>query len=244
MRAPLKTPTSSSALVSLDQADVERDGRIVLKDISFTLYKDQNLMVLGPNGAGKSTFLALLRGDIWPRGQKTHSPRLFQAQGNWRASPLGWKEHTSLISPELEQRFRRLAGLHCAQAIASGASSSMRPLISLSREQKQNMEKIAAEFGLTGLLDQPFSSLSTGEAQKVLIARALLSDPRVIFWDEVGTGLDPRGMNQMLSLLAALGHQKVQIVAATHRPEELAPYMQQAVIRTVTRRQLCMQGIQ
>jgi molybdate transport system ATP-binding protein len=202
----------------------------VLDRISFTLHQGQNLLVLGPNGAGKSTFLGLLRGDIWPLAHNGHAPRRFSVRGRWQASPLGWKEATALISPDLELRFRQLHNLSCAQVISSGLDDSLRPLRFLSREQADKVQDQAAAFGLNHLLDRPFAALSSGEAQKALAARALLRDPQLLFWDEMGTGLDLQARKQMSSILSTLIRRGVQIVTATHWPQELAPLIPQAVV--------------
>jgi molybdate transport system ATP-binding protein len=227
-----KTPASHppSALLHLHQAEVRRQDRTVLSGVSLTLHQNQNLMILGPNGAGKSTLLALLRGDIWPVSNNGHPTRQFLVNGQWQASPLGWKEHTALVSPEIELRYRILPGLSCAQVMATGLEDTLRPLTSLSSEQRQKLQDMSATFGLTSLLDQPFAVLSSGEAQKVLIVRALLHEPHLLFWDEVGTGLDKESRTQVMDLLSTLTRKKVQIIASTHRPEELVSSMHQIVL--------------
>jgi molybdate transport system ATP-binding protein len=230
MHTSTATDSDSSALLCLEQASVRRQGRTVLDRISFTLHRDQNLLILGPNGAGKSTFLSLLRGDIWPLAHNGHPPRRFLVQGRWQVSPLGWKEATSLISPELELRFRQLHNLSCAQVISSGLDDSLRPLCFVGKEQTEKVQDQAAAFGLNHLLDRPFAALSSGEAQKALAARAMIRDPQLLFWDEMGTGLDPQARKQMSSVLSTLIHRGVQIVAATHWPDELAPLVPQVVV--------------
>ena len=221
---------SPSALVYLHQAQVRRQGQIVLSDLSFALPPRQNIMVLGDNGAGKSTFLALLRGDIWPAGKNDSRQRQFLVHGAWQTSPLGWREHTAWISPEMELRYRSLPGLTCAQVIASGIQDHVRPLSPLSAAQNHLLQEQAEELGLTSFLSRSFSTLSQGEAQLTLIARALIRRPDILFWDEVGTGLDSRARKHILAFLPTLTEKKMQIIASTHRPQELAHCMDQAVI--------------
>ncbi len=221
---------SPSALVYLHQAQVRRQGQIVLSDLSFALPPRQNIMVLGANGAGKSTFLALLRGDIWPAGKNGTSQRQFLVHGTWQTSPLGWREYTACISPEMELRYRSLPGLTCAQVIASGIQDHVRPLPSLSAAQNLRLQEQAEELGLTAFLSRSFSTLSQGEAQSTLIARALMRRPDILFWDEVGTGLDPRTRKQILAFLPTLTQKGMQIIASTHSPQELAHCMDQTVL--------------
>ena len=218
------------AVLHLHQAEVRRQGRTVLTDVTFSLHHGHSLMILGPNGAGKSTFLALLRGDIWPvspNGRTTS--RQFLVQGKWQTSPLGWKERTALISPELELLYRRLGPLTCAQVIAAGVQNSLRPLRALSSEERSSVLEWAEQLGLTDLLPRPFAALSQGEAQKALLARALMGPKALLFWDELGTGLDREARERVVALLPSLTAKGVQLIVTTHRPYDVAEHMHHAV---------------
>ena len=130
----------------------------------------------------------------------------------------------------MELRYRSLPGLTCAQVIASGIQDHVRPLSPLSAAQNHLLQEQAEELGLTSFLSRSFSTLSQGEAQLTLIARALIRRPDILFWDEVGTGLDSRARKHILAFLPTLTEKKMQIIASTHRPQELAHCMDQAVI--------------
>ncbi|MDZ7761213.1 MAG: ATP-binding cassette domain-containing protein [Desulfovermiculus sp.] len=208
----------SSPLVYLHQAQVIRGSRTALTDITFALGQGENWMVLGPNGSGKSTFLSLLRGDIWPVVTNRHPPRQFQVHGRWQISPLGWRENTALVSPELEQYLRSLRrSLSCAQVIGSGI-----PLVRNNAMDKNKVQKMAIKCGLTEVLDQPFALLSQGEAQKTLMARALMAKAQVLFLDESLSGLDQSARQDIVALVHRLQKTGIQIIASTHRPEDWA----------------------
>ncbi len=218
-------------LVYLHKAQVRRNGHIALTDITFTLHEGENVMLVGANGAGKSTFLSLLRGNIWPISTNNHEPRLFLVNGKWQVSPLGWRENTAHVSPELEQEYRGLSrAITCAQVIASGVHNSLSPTRFLSPEQDEQVKGLAAAFGLMHLLPRPFATLSQGEAQKTLIARALMTKAQTLFLDEPITGLDQAARQNILDLLRSLKDKGVQIIASTHRPHDLAGYMNQAIV--------------
>ncbi|MFP4284053.1 MAG: ATP-binding cassette domain-containing protein [Desulfovermiculus sp.] len=218
-------------LVYLHKAQVRRNRRIALRDITFTLHKGENVMLTGANGAGKSTFLSLLRGDIWPVSTNHREPRLFLVNGKWQVSPLGWRENTACVSPELEQKYRGLSRtITCAQVIASGGENSLSPTRFLSPEQDEQVKSLSAALDLTHLLPRPFATLSQGEAQKALIARALMTKAQTLFLDEPGTGLDQSARQSILDLLHSLKDKGVQIIASTHRPQDLAGYMHQAIV--------------
>jgi len=230
---PLEKDTGAAtrSLVYLHQAQVRRKGRTALSDITFTLSQGENWLVLGPNGSGKSTFLSLLRGDIWPVGTNNHPSRQFQVNGQWQVSPLGWRENTSHVSSELEQYVRSLPRIQsCAEIIGSGASNSFYlPGRNILRENRE-VQRLAGDFGLTAVLDQPFALLSQGEAQKALLARAMMARPKVLFLDEPLTSLDQSARQDILNVLHRLKSKGTQIIAATHRPDDLAFCMDRAVV--------------
>lgn len=218
-------------LVYLQKAQVRRNGRIALTDITFTLHERENVMLVGANGAGKSTFLSLLRGNIWPISTNNHEPRLFLVKGKWQVSPLGWREKTAHVSPELEQEYRGLSrAITCARVIASGVHNSLSPTRSLSPEHDEKVKSLAVAFGLLHLMPRPFATLSQGEAQKTLIARALMTNAQTLFLDEPITGLDQSARQNILDLLRSLQDKGIQIIASTHRPHDLVGYMNQAMV--------------
>lgn len=222
---------ASRSLVYLHQAQVRRKGRTALRDITFSLDQGENWLVLGPNGSGKSTFLSLLRGDIWPVGTGNHPRRQFQVDGRWQISPLGWRERTAHISPELEQYVRRLPRIQsCAEIIGSGGSDSFCLPGRNDLRANREVQRLAGDFGLTAVLDQPFALLSQGEAQKALLARAIMARPQVLFLDEPFTGLDQSTRQYLLNVLHGLKSKGVQIITATHRPDDLACCMDRAVV--------------
>jgi molybdate transport system ATP-binding protein len=226
-----KAPSTPRPLVHLHKAQVRRKGRIVLSDITFTLHEGENVMLVGANGAGKSTFLSLLRGNIWPISSNSHEARLFRVNGKWQISPLGWRENTAWVSPELEQEYRGLSrAITCALVIASGVSNSLSPTRSLSPGQAAKMKNLSAALHLTHLLPRPFATLSQGEAQKTLIARALMTKAQTLFLDEPITGLDQSARRNMLDLLRSLKDRGVQLIVSTHRPHDLAGYMHKAIV--------------
>ncbi|MBS3780960.1 MAG: ATP-binding cassette domain-containing protein, partial [Desulfovermiculus sp.] len=221
---------ASRPLVYLHQAQVRRQGRTALRDITFTLSQGENWLVVGPNGSGKSSFLSLLRGGIWPVNINNHPSRQFYVNGRWQISPLGWRDRTAHVSPELEQYVRTLPRIQsCAEIIGSGAYNSFCLPGRNNVRKDPAVKRLARDFGLTAVLDQPFAILSQGEAQKALLARAFMARPQVLFLDEPLTGLDQTTRQDMLAFLHSFKSKGIQIIAATHRPEDLTFSMHRAV---------------
>src|SRR5688572_23198384 len=92
--------------------------------------------------------------------------------------------------------------------------------VRLTREQKQETESLAAQFGITPLLDRDMQTLSTGELRKILVARAVVGAPRLLLLDEVCDGLDARFRRGLLAMIEVIAQRGTQIIYTTHRPDE------------------------
>lgn len=169
--------------------------RAALENITLEVREGERLGVLGPNGGGKSTLLKLTLG------------LLSGYQGEIRVFGL---------SPEQARR-RRLVGyvpqrseaelrfpLSVRQVVAMGATVGLLPWSGPSRAQKEVIETSMRAVGVDVLSSRPIGDLSGGQFQRVLIARALASRPRILILDEPTVGVDPAGQQQFAALLNAL----------------------------------------
>ena len=92
-------------------------------------------------------------------------------------------------------------------------------------------KKLLQEWNLDKKFDLPFSMLSKGERQNVLIARALISSPEILVLDEPGTGLDVLAREQLLRKIAYLAEEgQMTIIYVTHYPEEILPLFEQCIV--------------
>src|SRR5689334_24277716 len=93
----------AEALIELQNVDVAFNGTTVLRDITWTLRRDEHWVIRGANGSGKSTFLRLLRGEVWPApGRGT---RIYRLDGDTQMTAIEVRRHIALVSPELQERY-------------------------------------------------------------------------------------------------------------------------------------------
>ncbi|MCW9733679.1 thiamine ABC transporter ATP-binding protein [Avibacterium sp. 20-15] len=168
----------------------------------------QRVAIVGASGAGKSTLLNLIagfelsdKGEIWLNGQN----HTFSAP------------HQRPVSM-LFQENNLFTHLTVAENIALG----LKPSLTLSAEEKAQVEKAASAVGLGDFLSRLPNALSGGQKQRVALARCLLRDKPILLLDEPFSALDPHLRQEMLNLLENLSQQKtLTLLIVTHQPNEL-----------------------
>lgn len=190
----------------------------MLSAIDWALEPGHHWAVLGANGAGKSTFLKLVRGDMPPDGI---DQRIYCFDGVEQNTPIGLRERIGLVSPELQDCYAsrgwKITGL---EVVLAGMFDS--PLLygRPEREQVSQARAVMEELGIADLGQKLMQSMSTGEARKVFIARALACKPRILVLDETLDGLDAVSRRQVLEIVDKAAC-SAQIVCAAHRLEEV-----------------------
>ncbi|HEX9287894.1 MAG TPA: ATP-binding cassette domain-containing protein [Anaeromyxobacteraceae bacterium] len=213
----------NAPLVELAAVDVRLAGHPVLSDVSLALREGESWALLGPNGSGKSTLLRVLRGEVWPHHEGP-GRRVFRLAGAAEESPIGARERIGLVSPELQQEYvRRDWGLAVEAVVRSGFTDTVWPPEPASPAQADRIGEVLADLGIGHLAERSILALSSGEARKVLLARALAGRPRLLFLDEPCHGLDAPSRASFLGLVSQVARAGTPIVLATHRYDELVP---------------------
>lgn len=205
------------------------DGTKILDSIQWTVEQGEHWAILGPNGSGKTTLLKIACGYIWPNEGGTvyrKGRRLIDLYGLRKS--IGWV--TSTLPPQIPLRenvLRTVVSGKFAQVGLVGA-----PWGEPKRKDYVQAEKYLGEMGCTRLSRQEFGTLSQGEQQKVLIARARMTRPYLIVLDEPCAGMDPGGRENFLLSLQRLERQKrvPALIYVTHHMEEILPLFKKTLI--------------
>ncbi|MCG8570181.1 MAG: ATP-binding cassette domain-containing protein [Spirochaetes bacterium] len=201
-------------VIEFHQVSLIRQGIPVLSDITFFLNHKENLVVLGRNGAGKSFLLRLISAEEYPTtGTVKILGRTF---GQSNLCEL--KKHIKVVSDLMQANYPDIP-VH--QVISSGVFSTIGLYEKITFDQRQLVNKLANWLELEHLLDHSFSKISHGEQRKVLIARALVSEPQILILDEPCTGLDFIAREQFLHTIQEIINKGIQIIMVTHHPEEI-----------------------
>lgn len=167
---------SSPPLLEVANLTVERNGRRILDDISFSLSPGEIISVIGPNGGGKTTLLRSVLGLISPD------------HGNIRLGPgasIGYVPQKLAIDATMPLTPRRF--------------------LTLGRKGLQGrIPPVAERLGITHLLDHQLAGLSGGETQRVLLARAILKEPSLLVLDEPTQGMDVAAQSELFRLVESI----------------------------------------
>ncbi|AEE24206.1 ABC transporter ATP-binding protein [Paraglaciecola chathamensis] len=205
-----------SASLQAKQLSYEIAQKHILSDINLSLERGKVLGVLGPNGAGKTSLLKMLSGQTASKQQVEWCGKALED-----FSPLERAKQIAVVNQLNESVF----ALSLQQIVRMGWLPHK---TLLSRENEQDHAHLAASIAKVGLSDkthQTFSSLSGGEQQRGLIARALVQKAALIVLDEPVNHLDIYYQHQVLKLLRTLAHQQqMTVVMSLHDINLAASY--------------------
>jgi ABC-2 type transport system ATP-binding protein/sodium transport system ATP-binding protein len=184
---------------------------VAVDRVTFSVAAGEVYGLLGPNGAGKTTTLRIILGLLGPtRGH---------------AAIAGFR------STEFPDEVKRRVGLVSASAgvypwlTVRETLAYFADLYGISpRAARQHIERVAAQFGLRGFLDRKCATLSTGQRQRLNLARALIHDPPVVLLDEPTLGLDVLASHQVQDYIAHLRTEGKAVIVTTHHLDEAERY--------------------
>ena len=185
------------------------DGNVLIHDINIDIEKGKILTLIGPNGAGKSTILksvtrhlAKLGGQVWMDGHDVYQ---------WAAREMAKQVAvvlTDRIRPEL---------MTCGEVVALGRYPYTNALGKLTPEDEEAVNEALRRVHALELADQDFSTLSDGQRQRIMLARAICQDPNIIVLDEPTAYLDIRHKIELLDILREMAHEKgITVVMSLH----------------------------
>ena len=212
-------------------------GRPVIHDLCLQLRIGESTTILGPNGAGKSTLVNLINRNLYPLVRANSHLKLFD-----KTTINIWQLRSSLgiASSDLETRFS--PQIKAKELILSGFFGST----SLGRDQIPNAQQLAKsesllqQLNLDAFAEQPFGQLSDGQRRRLMIARALVHDPKVLVLDEPCRALDLKACHQLLETMRKLCDQGTTLLVITHRIDTIIPEMNRILF--IQQGRLCADG--
>lgn len=214
-------------LLQLRDATVVRAGRPILSIDQLVLEQGERIAILGPNGSGKSTFVKLITREMLPL-YRDEPPVMFK--GSPRAVLADVKKSLGIVSSSMQDQIT--VHLSAAEVVEGGLFGSLGipKHVNASPQSREKALESMRMLGVEGLADQDIMTLSTGQARRVLFARALVHDPDTLILDEPCTGLDPEGMYYVRSSMRDLARAGKGIVLVTHYPEDIIPEIDRLVL--------------
>ena len=192
---------ASVPLLQLKDAVVRRDGRDILTVDGLTIDHGEAIAILGPNGAGKSTLVKLLTREMVPL-YRDEPPVLFC--GNPRPVTAEMRCVIGVVSTSMQDQIA--VHLPAIDIVLGGffGSLGVPARFTVTDAQREIALARMEELGCAHLADREIHTLSTGQARRVLFARALVNSPQIVVFDEPCAGLDPEGMWNVRQALARM----------------------------------------
>jgi len=207
-----------SSVLNLNGVRVVRGGTPILDAVDWSVEPDQRWVILGPNGAGKSTLLQLASATAHPTSGTVDvlGARLGEADLAEVRPHIGYV--ASAVARRVPRRESVLDTVLTAAYAVLGRWHETYEDIDVRRAKR-----VLAEWHLENLADREFGSLSDGEQKRVLIARAVMTDPEVLLLDEPAASLDLGSREELLQLLGGFASdpRSPAIVMVTHHVEEI-----------------------
>lgn len=206
-----------------------RGGRRVLDGLTFSVARGENVAIVGPNGSGKSSLIKLLTRELYPF-VNDGAPSSMRILGRESWDLFALRRHLGIVSLDLQADFaREMTGL---EAVLSGFFSSVGLWYRnrVTRDMERKAMKALARLGVSHLADRLMTAMSTGEARRMLIGRALVHDPDTLVLDEPTNSLDLRAVREFRETLRKLARSGTSVILVTHHLEDLFPEVRRAIL--------------
>lgn len=215
----------TAPLLELRDITVARGGRTVLNIDNLTIEQGENVAILGPNGCGKSTLVKLIDRELYPKASRGSIKIL--GKNRWDVADL--RSSLGIVTNDLQAAIA--PETPAVEAVIAGFTGKLGVYYDdATLEREQAARKALQTAGATHLTDRQIGTLSSGEARRVLIARALSHQPKALLLDEPTTSLDIVSAHALLETLRTLTKTGTGLILVTHHLEEIIPEVHRVIL--------------
>jgi len=204
-----------------------RGERAALREISLRIESGEHVCILGPNGCGKSTLIKTITRECYPLVCEGSWMRIM---GRERWDVFELRAHLGIVTPDLLTSCT--TDSTGRDVVLSGFFSSTRifPHHHPEPEHVRRSEAALARLGIEHLADRAVIEMSSGEAKRTLIARALVHEPHTLLFDEPSNALDIAAQFQLRDTMRELARSGLAILLVTHHVSEIIPEMERVIL--------------
>jgi iron complex transport system ATP-binding protein len=217
----------SFPLIELRRVTVMRGANVALDDLSLKIGLGEHVAILGPNGCGKSTLIKTITRECYPLAQPGSSIEIL-GRALWNVFDL--RSMLGIVSNDLmTQCTREITGF---DVVLSGFFSSIGiwPNHHVTDEMRAKAAAVLHVLEAPHLSAKPVDEMSSGEARRVLIGRALVHDPRALLLDEPSTSLDLFAQHELRETVRRLARSGIGIVLVTHQLSDIIPEIDRVIL--------------
>src|SRR5437016_926806 len=204
-----------------------RGERAALRNVTLQIEAGEHVCILGPNGCGKSTLIKTITRECYPLTHENSSMMIF-GQERWNVFEL--RTRLGIVTPDLLAACS--TDVTGRDVVLSGFFSSTRIYPHHKAETKfvKRAQAALERLGIAHLAERPVAQMSSGEAKRTLIARALVHEPQALLFDEPSNALDIGAQLQLRETMRELAQSGLGILLVTHHVPEIIPEIERVVL--------------
>lgn len=217
----------ASSLLHFENVYVQRGDCLALQGLSLQVARGEHVAILGPNGSGKSTLIKTITRECYPL-LRPETRLEIMGQSAWDIFEL--RAHIGLVSNDLMARCTR--DISGRELVVSGffGAIGLWPNHHVEPYMEERAHEAMQRLGVDHLASRWLDELSSGEARRLLIARALIHRPETLLLDEPTTSLDLTALHEVRHSLRTLAEQGVGLLLVTHHLDDIIPEIDRVVL--------------
>ena len=215
------------ALLELRNVRVMRGLKVALDDFSLTIGAGEHVAILGPNGCGKSTLIKTITRECYPVFRPDSSISIL-GQESWDVFAL--RPLLGIVSNDLMASCTGDASGRDVVLSGFFSSTAIYPNHNVDPEHRSLADAALGELGILHLAERAVCEMSSGEARRVLIARALVHKPRALLFDEPCNSLDLGAQQAVRQTMRNLANSGTAIILVTHELADIVPEIERVVL--------------
>jgi iron complex transport system ATP-binding protein len=211
----------------LQDVCVQRGERLALDHFTLSIEAGEHVAILGPNGSGKSTLIKTITRECYPLVRPETSFRIL-GKDVWNIFEL--RSHIGVVSNDLMAACTR--DITGRELVLSGffGSIGIWPNHRVEPEMEETAQQVMASVDASHLGNRWLDELSSGEARRLLIARALIHQPQTLLLDEPTTSLDLAALHELREHLRGLARSGIGLLLVTHHLDDIIPEIDRVVM--------------
>jgi len=214
-------------LIEFRNVTVRRDERVVLDGVTLGIAQGEHVAILGPNGSGKSTLIKVISRDLYPVQKAEPWSLKILGRDRWHLFDL--RNHLGIVSNDWMQMCTRDYSGY--EIVLSGffGSVGIWPNHEVTPEMERKAREVMELLEIAHLAGRNTNEMSSGEARRILIGRALVHNPQALVLDEPTSSLDLHATHELREILRKLAANGISIIMVTHHLPDIIPEIRRVV---------------